>query len=168
MPLTKDSYAHEIINDDTRLQLHFSLIKDGHYFYSPPHWHGHLEIVYIQKGEMTARVNEQQYRLSDNDLLIVNSRELHSTKSSENIEYLLLQIPCDYLGRVITDVSLIHFQEYFPASSREPAGEALCGCLSELAKGHIRKRKTGICFIFPRWPMNFFISCTEIIPGKSH
>lgn len=38
MPLTKDSYAHEIINDDTRLQLHFSLIKDGHYFYSPPHW----------------------------------------------------------------------------------------------------------------------------------
>ena len=139
MPLTKDSYAHEIINDDTRLQLHFSLIKDGHYFYSPPHWHGHLEIVYIQKGEMTARVNEQQYRLSDNDLLIVNSRELHSTKSSENIEYLLLQIPCDYLGRVITDVSLIHFQEYFPASSREPAGEALCGCLSELAKAYTEK-----------------------------
>ena len=139
MPLTKDSYAHEIINDDTRLQLHFSLIKDGHYFYSPPHWHGHLEIVYIQKGEMTARVNEQQYRLSDNDLLIVNSRELHSTKSSENIEYLLLQIPYDYLGRVITDVSLIHFQEYFPAASRESAGEQLCACLSELAKAYTEK-----------------------------
>lgn len=139
MPLTQDSYAHEIINDDTRLQLHFSLIKDGHYFYSPPHWHGHLEIVFIQKGEMTAWVNEQQYRLKSNDLLIVNSRELHSTRSFENIEYLLLQIPYDYLGRVINDVSLIHFQEYFPSGISEPAREQLCGCLSELARAYTEK-----------------------------
>lgn len=139
MTLSKDGYAHEVISDDTRLQLYFSLIKDGHYFYSPPHWHGHLEIVFIQKGEMTAWVNDQQYHLHDNDLLIVNSRELHSTKSFENIEYLLLQIPFDYLGRVISDVSLIHFQEYFSAGVTQPAKDALYSCLFELARTYTEK-----------------------------
>ncbi|MCM1135370.1 MAG: AraC family transcriptional regulator [Clostridium sp.] len=136
----KNTYAHEIINDDTRLHLHFLLIRDGRYFYSPPHWHGHLEIVFIQKGNMTAWVNEQQYHLRDNDMLVVNSRELHSTKSSENIEYLLLQIPYDYLERMINDMALVRFQEYFPAGAASPALDRLYGCLSDMTKTYTEKK----------------------------
>ena len=60
------SYSHEIISDDTRLRLHFAVIKDSR-FYSPMHWHGHLEIIYPLKGYMTAFINEQKYTLSQHD-----------------------------------------------------------------------------------------------------
>lgn len=139
MPISQGGYAHEIINDDTRLQLYFVLISSRNYYYSPPHWHGHLEIIFIQKGGMTAWVNEQQYLLGANDLLIVNPRELHSTRTSQNTDYLLLQIPCDYLGRVINDVALIHFQEYFPANNISSALKQLHNCLFELARTYTEK-----------------------------
>ena len=63
------SYSHEIISVVIhRLRLHFAVIKDSR-FYSPMHWHGHLEIIYPLKGYMTAFINEQNYTLSQHDIL---------------------------------------------------------------------------------------------------
>lgn len=133
-----NSYSHEIINDDTRLQLHFLLpTSDNHY--SPLHWHGHLEIIFIQKGVMTAYINDRKYTLKKNDMLVIGSRELHSTRTWGETDYLLLQIPTDYLSRVLHNVSLIQFQEYFPSITMDSAQRQLHNCLLELVKTYTEK-----------------------------
>ncbi len=112
-----EKYSHEIINDDTRLQLNFMLTESNNY-YSPLHWHGHLEIIFIQKGKMAAYINDRKYMLKENDMLVVGSKELHSTRTWGDTDYLLLQIPIEYLSRVLNQVPLIQFQEYFPSITR--------------------------------------------------
>lgn len=133
-----NQYSHEIINDDTRLQLHFLLLTSNNY-YSPLHWHGHLEIIFIQKGCMSAYISDRKYTLKKNDLLVVGSRELHSTRTWGGTDYLLLQIPTDYLSRVLSNVSLIQFQEYFPAITMNDAQKQLHSCLLELVKTYTEK-----------------------------
>ena len=109
-----NQYSHEIINDDTHLQLHVALFTNSLY-YSPPHWHGHLEILFIQKGYMTAYINEQKYTLQENDILVVNPNELHATRTYGEADYLLLQIPRSYFSRFLPHASSLRFQEYFPS-----------------------------------------------------
>ena len=133
-----DNYSHEIINDDTRLQLNFMLTKSDNY-YSPLHWHGHLEIIFIQKGKMAAYINDRKYMLKENDMLVVGSKELHSTRTWGETDYLLLQIPTEYLSRVLNQVPLLQFQEYFPSITRNDSQSGLCHCLLALAETYLNK-----------------------------
>ncbi len=133
-----DNYSHQIISDDTRLQLSFMLINSNNASF-PPHWHGHLEIMLIRRGYMTAFIGEQKYTLKKGDLLVINSRELHSTKTWGETEYLLLQVPYDYLSRAIGGISLIRFQEYFPSITMNSTQKQLCNCLFELVKIYTEK-----------------------------
>ena len=125
------SYSHEIISDDTRLRLHFAVIKDSR-FYSPMHWHGHLEIIYPLKGYMTAFINEQKYTLSQHDILIVNPHELHSTRTHGGVDYLLLQIPMEDLSRVLDHASSLHVKEYFPSIIGSTSLQKMRNYLQEL------------------------------------
>lgn len=109
-----NTYSHEIINDDSRLQLHIAFHANSMY-YSPPHWHSHLEILFIQKGYMTAYINEQKYTLQKNDIFIVNPKEIHATQTYGQADYLLLQLPKDYYERLLPHASSLRFQEYFPS-----------------------------------------------------
>ena len=133
-----NNYAHQIISDDTRLQLSFALIN-SHNASFPPHWHSHLEIMLIRKGYMTAFIGEQKYTLKKDDLLVINPRELHSTKTWGDTDYLLLQIPFDYLSRAINGISLVRFREYFPSITMSTTQKQLCNCLFELAKIYTEK-----------------------------
>ncbi len=143
-----EKYSHEIINDDTRLQLNFMLTESNNY-YSPLHWHGHLEIIFIQKGKMAVYINDRKYMLKENDMLVVGSKELHSTRTWGDTDYLLLQIPIEYLSRVLNQVPLIQFQEYFPSitgnsssknsSSRNDSQSELYHCLLALAETYKNK-----------------------------
>lgn len=133
-----EKYSHEIINDDTRLQLNFMLTKSDNY-YSPLHWHGHLEIIFIQKGTMAAYINDRKYMLKENDMLVVGSKELHSTRTWGETDYLLLQIPTEYLSRVLNQVPLLQFQEYFPSITRNDSQSGLCHCLLALAETYLNK-----------------------------
>ena len=132
------TYSHEIINDDTRLQLYFTQITSVS-DYSPLHWHGHLEIIFILNGYMTAYINDQKYTLSKGDLLIVNPKELHTTRTWGRAQYLLLQIPYSYLSRVLDNISLIHFQEFFPSITMNSTQKKMCDCLFELASVYRQK-----------------------------
>lgn len=139
-------FKHEIIDDDTRLQLHFDLLHvNSEYF--PLHWHGHLEIIFILKGQMSACINDRRYRLEKDDMLVINPKELHSTNTYDDTSYLLLQIPYDYLSRALTNVSLLQFQEFFPSLSQGEAFQALRNLLSELVETY-SKQENGYLFHF--------------------
>ncbi len=133
-----NNYSHQIISDDTRLQLSFSLINSNNASF-PTHWHSHLEIMLIRRGYMTAFIGDQKFTLKKDDLLVINSRELHSTKTWGETDYLLLQIPFDYLSRAISGISLIRFQEYFPSITMNTTQKKLCNCLFELTRIYTEK-----------------------------
>jgi AraC-like DNA-binding protein len=127
------NYSHEIIKDDSRMQLYFD-VAHIHHLYSPLHWHSHLEIIFILEGYMIAYINDRKYTLKKDDILIVNPRELHSTNVWGETVYLLLQIPYDYLSRALENASLIHFQEFFPSITTSASQKKLRDSLLELVK----------------------------------
>lgn len=43
----------------------------------PWHWHDELEIICIEKGQMTAKVPSQTFQLKEGDILIINGNTLH-------------------------------------------------------------------------------------------
>lgn len=124
-------YEHEIINDDNRLQLFFRPIYSSDN-YSPLHWHSHLEILFILKGYMTVFINERKYILKKGDMVVIGPRDLHSTRTISKVNYILLQIPYDYLTRALSHASLIQFQTYFPSAESNPGEKQLCDCLFQL------------------------------------
>ncbi|MBR5801050.1 MAG: helix-turn-helix transcriptional regulator [Lachnospiraceae bacterium] len=109
-----NTYAHEIIHDDSSLQLLFLPVHVDN-LYSPLHWHSHLEILYVRSGYMTAFVNEKKYTLRRDDMLLISPRDLHSTRAYGQLDYILLQIPYDYLARSLEQFPLLQFQAYFPS-----------------------------------------------------
>lgn len=126
-----NQYEHEIINDDTSLQLLFRL----NYTVSgctPLHWHSHLEIIFILSGYMTAFINDKKYTLKKEDMLIIGPRDLHSTHAFGEVRYLLLQIPYDYLSRALEHVALLQFQAYFPSITMNSSQKRLRDCLFTL------------------------------------
>ncbi len=108
------TYAHEIIHDDSSLQLFFEPVQCEN-LYSPLHWHSHLEIIYVLDGYMTAFVSEKKYTLKKDDMLLISPRELHSTRAYGSLNYILLQIPYDYLARSLEQFPLLQFQTFFPS-----------------------------------------------------
>jgi len=82
-------YSYEIVKDDSRLKLFFQLMY-AETFYSPMHWHSHLEVIFVLDGYMTVYVNEKKYTLKKDDIFLVNSKEIHAAKSSGKVNYILL------------------------------------------------------------------------------
>ena len=67
----------------------------------PPHFHENVEIFIALKGEYKIKINETQYKVSENELLFIDSYCIHSynEKSDTNeIKYVIL-IPPKYLAK---------------------------------------------------------------------
>ena len=83
------------------------------------------EILYLIRGQFSAIVQATEYRLNEGDLIIINSGDLHMTRSN-TCTYLLLQISASQMrrknksGRILqlkTDVQQIGFVLMSPLSS---------------------------------------------------
>ena len=104
---------HEIITHKTQLPVHFDIYHTNNLLV-PSHWHAHLEVLYLLEGSMAIVRNDEKYTLYKNDLFIVNSGDIHYTRSTVSTEVLLLQIPYDFLNQSINQFSTLQFKEYFP------------------------------------------------------
>lgn len=80
----------------------------------PNHWHNDLEILYIIESSMDIKCNEKAYTLENGDFFIFNSGDIHYTHSKNATKVVLLQIPYDFLNRVIPNYDEIIFEQYFP------------------------------------------------------
>lgn len=139
-------YEYQTANDDTPAQLFFGSIHSSD-SYSPPHWHSHLEILFILSGYMTVFVNARKYILKKGDMVVIGSKELHSTRIISKVNYILLQIPYDYLTGALSYASLIQFQTYFPAVDTSPKGKQLSDCLFQLLEAY-EKQEDGCQLYF--------------------
>ena len=50
----------------------------------PLHWHETLEFIIVLDGTIDIQVNDTKYHLVQNDILLINSRDLHSFEKMEN------------------------------------------------------------------------------------
>lgn len=108
------SYMYELIKENDRLPVRFEVPSTTPYTF-PAHWHKYIEILYILTGKMVAIVQGDAYHLSVGDILIVNSEDIHMTKTyGDKTEYILLQIPAVQLQAYFPDFRLLRFQTMIP------------------------------------------------------
>lgn len=135
--------SHEMIKDNNDLiQLFFSGI-DADNALLPAHWHNHLEIICLDKGHMTAYINETSYELSVGDILIVNPKDIHYTHAHGDCHYYLMQIPTVHLERISPEWKLLYFEEYL-SNNPDPnsLNHQISSLIHKLALLH-DKRKNG-------------------------
>jgi AraC-like DNA-binding protein len=104
---------HEIIIPKTGLPVNFDIYTTYNKLI-PSHWHNHLEILHIFKGSMQIVRNDEKYTIHENDLFIVNSGDIHLTRSLGSVEVLILLIPYEFINHSISWATPIRFKEYFP------------------------------------------------------
>ena len=57
------------------------------------HWHDSIELLFVLKGKVDVYIEKKGFTLQEEDVLIINSNEIHRIQSDENNLLLALQIP---------------------------------------------------------------------------
>ena len=81
---------YETIRETGHLQVRFEPVLSPAGVF-PAHWHEYVEILYIKDGVLSAIVQAVEYELHTGDLMIINSGDLHMTRTP-GCHYLILQI----------------------------------------------------------------------------
>ncbi|WP_139905255.1 AraC family transcriptional regulator [Clostridium thermarum] len=139
---------HEIISPNAGLPVYFDVFKTYNQLV-PSHWHNHLEVLYIFQGTMHVVRNDEKYTINQNDLFLVNSGDIHLTRSTDNLEALLLQVPYELLNHSIPEYKNIRFKEYYPHDElcQDPIFQKTIWYLLEM-KQLFEQRKDGYHFLF--------------------
>lgn len=74
------------------------------------HWHNEIEFLLVLEGSISIRVGEEVYYLKENDVILVNNNELHSTRRTidENV-LLAVQINPIFYNNIFPDFSKVKF-----------------------------------------------------------
>lgn len=104
MAVIKSSY--ELINYHGGLPLKMFIHNINYTMY---HWHKDIELVFVLDGEARFFVENQNYLLSQNDILLINSNTLHSSEYEKPNLILVLQIDPQYFENYYRGFSNILF-----------------------------------------------------------
>lgn len=73
--------------------------KPRNAFHIPVHWHDEVEIIYIQRGELTISIQEESFQAKKGDLFFVNSGVLHFMESEDmTVEYYTMLFPLEFIS----------------------------------------------------------------------
>lgn len=103
-------YLHEIVqmseNMPVKVIIHNKL--EGNI---PSHWHKALELTYITEGSVSCHINGVRYDVSKNDLLVINSTDIHGMfiRSKEMASGITLMISYDFLKSNYNNIDDIEF-----------------------------------------------------------
>ena len=68
---------HEIVFSNADIDVRFYLsADDGRYV--PPHWHDHIEMIYMLEGEIQIQCETREVQVKAEELIVLNSKEIHS------------------------------------------------------------------------------------------
>ena len=117
-----NEYKHENILHKRHFALQFSIrfeVVDDVNFYSPFHWHNHIELLYLLEGKIDFKVEDRKYLLEEGDMIIVNSERIHSSKLCGHAKYILLQVPLSAFEGVYEDIENVVFKEKLSSTEAE-------------------------------------------------
>lgn len=101
-------YWHESVNENPHLPVRFEDVRESDSTF-PVHWHEYWEFLCVVEGSMHAVIQARTFDLSPGDILVVNSEELHMTKTGADTRYLLLQINKKYFATLSLKPGLFYF-----------------------------------------------------------
>lgn len=125
-----ESCFYETIHETDLLHVCFEL-QDAPAFVFPAHWHEYVEILYLIRGQFSAIVQATEYRLNEGDLIIINSGDLHMTRSN-TCTYLLLQISASQMRQYLPDFDTMRFDTIIPCSEQPAPLRALLSEMNEI------------------------------------
>ena len=73
------------------------------------HWHDSIEMMYILSGTMTVTIEGHITHLYNNDCIIINSRDVHSMTYSSDNQFVLIQLPYQWLSKYIPHLDRLYF-----------------------------------------------------------
>lgn len=119
---------YETIEETPMIPARFELVHSGAYIV-PAHWHEYLEVLYLKNGSLSAVISANEYEVKENQIMVINPRDLHMTKT-KGCSYLLIQISAEKLKSFLPHFDQLRFETIITAAS--PAGEKLCQLVREL------------------------------------
>ena len=109
-------FKHELIqfNDDIPIKLYNGKVvpkydDPEHTTIISKHWHSSIEIFYIITGGIDLWVNSEKYELCNDNLIVVNINEIHSSQYKQNGDGVLLQIPHEFVKNYYPHIDNISF-----------------------------------------------------------
>ncbi|OAB38548.1 hypothetical protein PMSM_01745 [Paenibacillus macquariensis subsp. macquariensis] len=73
------------------------------------HWHDSIELLFVLKGKVDVYIEKKRFTLQEEDVLIINSNEIHRIQSDENNLLLALQIPISFIKTQFADIDEVKF-----------------------------------------------------------
>lgn len=143
-------YRHEIIEFPDSLPLKIFIHRIGDV---GMHWHQSLELLYIVSGNVEITVGKDVFRLSDDDMLLVNSNMPHSL-FSEDAMMIATQIKPERLMNIPEKLKYCLFDCVCSAQSDENREKfaGIKSCLASLLKlnieggAHVSLMNTSLCY----------------------
>jgi len=108
-------FKHELIkfNDDIPIKLYngkvVSIDDPEHITTIAKHWHNNIEIFYIITGSIDLWINSEKYELGNDNLIVVNINEIHSSQYKQKGDGVLLQIPYEFVKNYYPNIDSISF-----------------------------------------------------------
>lgn len=100
-----------------------------------PHWHEHLEMLYILDGGANIRCNSESFEVQSGETAVINRNELHSFTSQSPMKYLCIIINPSFFSYVKFDTLILksviprdecvhsYFSEIYRAYSEHGRGD---------------------------------------------
>lgn len=135
-----NEFKHENILHKRHFDLQFSIrfeVVDDVNFYSPFHWHNHIEVLYMLEGKIDFKVEQRKYLLTEGDMVIINSELIHSSKLCGHARYILLQVPLSAFDGLYDEIENTIFKE----KPELDEAEKLYSYLSQMLKSVDDKRQ---------------------------
>ncbi|WP_054023747.1 AraC family transcriptional regulator [Bacillus sp. FJAT-28004] len=87
--------------------------------YTNWHYHKQVEVLLILEGELDVYVDEENFHLTSGDILLIGASELHSDRSHNSLDYIVLQFDLE----PFFDQSTIPYMRYF-SETQTPLSKA--------------------------------------------
>ncbi|WMJ87321.1 GH39 family glycosyl hydrolase [Anaerocolumna sp. MB42-C2] len=92
-------YKHEIIEYSKDVPIRVSIQRMEN---TTRHWHGSIEIYLVLSGDITVILESETFHLIEDDILLINSNQLHEIHCNDNV-VAVLQIKHSYFKQWIND-----------------------------------------------------------------
>ena len=106
------------------------------------HWHESIEILLVANGEVDLLVDGKKYNLQEDDLIIINSKEIHSVKSEKSNIVIAVQVDLSSFNDLYEDIDKINFNcKSFEYSKDDKRFILIRKILSEMTYNYIKQNK---------------------------
>lgn len=108
-------YTHEIIEfkNDVPIKISIKKLED-----IPGHWHKSLEIYFVLSGSIVITAESETYHLSEDDIILINSNQLHEIQSKDST-VVILQLRLSYFKEWMSESA------YFQCNSSAAVDKSL-------------------------------------------